>query len=36
VEELVRAVPEYGFDEDAAERPASDFQLGYTSLPLVF
>jgi cytochrome P450 len=36
LEELVRAVPEYDFDEDAAERPASDFQLGYTSLPLVF
>jgi cytochrome P450 len=36
VEELIRAVPEYGFDEAAAERPASDFQLGYTSLPLVF
>ena len=35
VEELLRALPEYDVDLDAAERPPSEFQLGYTVLPLL-
>lgn len=36
VEELIRAVPEYEVDEAACERPGSEFQIGYTALPITF
>ena len=36
IEELIQAVPHYEVDESAAERPGSDFQLGYTVLPICF
>ena len=36
VEELLARIPEWQVDEAACERPPSDFQLGYVSLPIVF
>jgi cytochrome P450 len=35
LEELLRRVPEFDLDEDAAVRPPSDFQIGYVILPIV-
>ena len=36
VEELLARIPEWQVDEANCERPPSDFQLGYVSLPIVF
>ena len=36
VEELLARIPEWQVDEAACERPPSDFQLGYVSLPILF
>ena len=36
LEELLARIPEWQVDEAACERPPSDFQLGYVSLPITF
>jgi len=36
LEELLSRIPEWQVDESACERPPSDFQLGYVSLPIAF
>ena len=33
--ELLTRIPEYDLDEASAVRPPSDFQVGYTSMPLI-
>lgn len=35
LEELLRRIPDYTIDESGLERPPSEFQLGYTTVPLV-
>ncbi len=36
LEELLARVPAWTVDEGAVERPPSEFQIGYTSLPIEF
>jgi cytochrome P450 len=36
LEELMARIPEYAVDEAAAERPPSEFQVGWTALPIGF
>jgi cytochrome P450 len=35
LEELLSRIPDYDIDEAGAVRPPSDFQVGYTAMPLV-
>jgi cytochrome P450 len=35
VEELLARIPQYEIDVDGARRPPSEFQVGYTAMPLV-
>lgn len=36
VEELLGAISEYDIDASGIERPPSDFQIGYTAMPITF
>ena len=36
LQELLATIPDYDVLEDEVERPPSEFQLGYTSLPVRF
>jgi cytochrome P450 len=36
LEELLARIPEYAVDDAAASRPPSEFQIGYTELPIAF
>jgi len=35
IDELLQRIPYYDIDEAGAVRPPSDFQVGYTSMPLI-
>jgi cytochrome P450 len=35
IDELLRRIPAYEIDEANAVRPPSDFQVGFTSMPLI-
>ncbi|MDB3856048.1 cytochrome P450 [Halieaceae bacterium] len=36
LEEFIKAIPEYRIDEAAIKRQSSEFQVGYTSMPIQF